>query len=296
MAVEPLNFRFAPSPNGLLHLGHAFSALTTFEMAKQFGGRFHLRIEDIDLGRSRAEFVDAIKEDLSWLGLTWPEPITMQSERFAAYCEASQRLHQLGVLYPCAATRSEIQAAANRHDTGHDPDGAPLYPGRGKAILNAENEARINAGEPHALRLDMAKATAIATEKLEGQKLQFLELRRDGSRQHCNANPERWGDIIIVRKDVPTSYHLAVVVDDAFQNISHVTRGQDLYGATDIQRLLQVLLELPAPVYYHHALILDNTGKKLSKSYDAISLQYLRNNGKPQSAIKAMIDFAHEPC
>ncbi len=294
MTAVSLNFRFAPSPNGLLHLGHAYSALTTFEMARALGGTFLLRIEDIDVTRSRVAFVDAIKNDLAWLGMTWPEPVLVQSQRFAAYRQAARHLQDLGVLYPCAATRTEIQAIAAANNAGSDPDGAPLYPGRGHVISNLENNERIKAGQSHALRLDMSRAIEIASQILQGKPVQFSEIEDNGNIKRCTAAPQRWGDVVIVRKDVPTSYHLAVVVDDAHQGISHVTRGHDLFFATDIQRLLQVLLELPEPIYHHHALILDNTGKKLSKSNDATALQFLRNSGKSADEIKDVIKNARK--
>ena len=292
VTTKPIKFRFAPSPNGLLHLGHAYSALKTFDLARQLGGTFLLRIEDIDVGRSRGPFVTAIKEDLGWLGLSWPEPVLVQSKRFPDYRQAAQRLQDMGVIYPCAATRIEIQAAVEETTHGRDPDGAVLYPGRGKVISDAENNERIKAGNAHAYRLDMARAIEIAAEMLAGTPLQFTEMGDDGEAKRQPAAPAGWGDVVIVRKDVPTSYHLAVVIDDAYQGISHVTRGRDLFFATDIQRLLQVLLELPEPIYHHHALILDDTGKKLSKSRDATSLQFLRQSGKSPDDIAQLIERA----
>lgn len=265
------------------------------ELARALGGSVLLRIEDIDIGRSRTAFVAAIKDDLHWLGATWPEPVLMQSQRFDTYRDASQRLRDLGVLYPCAATRAEIQVKAEASKTGHDPDGAPLYPGRGVVLSEAETNQRVSAGQPYALRLDIEKANMIAEELLQGEPLQFSEFDRNNTVRRTTAHPERWGDVVIVRKDVPTSYHLAVVVDDAFQGITHVTRGRDLYHATDIQRLLQVLLGAPEPIYHHHALILDNTGKKLSKSNQATSLQSLRKNGSSPDDIKDLIKNACEP-
>lgn len=258
-------------------------------MATRIGGRFMLRIEDIDLGRRRDAFVSAIFEDLAWLGLSWPEPVMLQSQRFGAYRAAVERLRDLGVLYPCAATRSEIQAASAVRSVGQDPDGVPLYPGQGAVMSEDETEQRITAGRPHALRLNMAKACQRAKQIVGEGSLLIHELDRDGTLTTRPAQPERWGDAIIVRKDVPASYHLAVVVDDAFQQVTHVTRGQDLKAATDIQRLLQVLLDLPAPIYYHHPLILDDTGKKLSKSNHATSLQSLRDNGHTPDDIRVMI-------
>lgn len=282
-------FRFAPSPNGFLHLGHAYSALTSFERAAEMGGQFLLRIEDIDPGRSRDDYVAAIYEDLRWLGLSWAEPVLRQSERLSAYQIAIDHLHALGVLYPCAATRGEIRTASAALKKGLDPDGAPLYPGRAEVLTEEETKARVAAGKPHALRLDMEKACGLAKTMVEAWPLAIHELQPDGKTTTRSAEPQRWGDAVIVRKDVPTSYHLAVVVDDGFQNVSHVTRGQDLYAATDIQRLLQVLLGISPPIYVHHPLILDASGKKLSKSDNSTSLKELRETGHTPQDIQARI-------
>ncbi len=287
--------RFAPSPNGYLHLGHAYSALTTFKMAKAYGGQFLLRIEDIDLGRSRDAFVSALEEDLAWLGLSWPKPALRQSQRFAMYQDAANRLAALGVLYPCCATRSEIATAAERMKTGRDPDGAPLYPGRGHVLSEAEVRSRIAAGTPHALRLDMKMACAMVKSKFGQDKLTFREVADDGKAKTVVAAPERWGDAILVRKDVPTSYHLAVVVDDAAQRVTHVTRGKDLLAATDIQRLLQLLLQLPKPIYHHHPLVLDTDGRKLSKSNQVTSLRSLRMSGKTPDDVLRMAKLSLDP-
>src|SRR5262245_39330446 len=204
-------FRFAPSPNGELHLGHALAALVGYERAKAASGRFLLRIEDIDVGRTRPEFVAGIFEDLRWLGLQWEEPVLHQSQRMDAYRAAAGRLDALGLLYPCFATRSEIEAAADRRAL--DPDGAPLYPRLWKGRPQSEIDARCAAGEPFALRIDMEAARKAVAEKLKGAPLTFVELAPDGAPQTMAAHPERWGDAVIVRKEVPTSYHLAVVVD-----------------------------------------------------------------------------------
>src|SRR5262245_4969767 len=270
-------FRFAPSPNGELHLGHALSALIGFERAGALGGRFLLRIEDIDPERSRAELIAGIFEDLRWLGLTWPEPVLHQSQRLAAYTAVSTRLAGMGVLYPCFASRTEIAAAARGWD--RDPDGVPLYPGLFRHRPAAEIAQRRANGERFALRLDMGRALSAARAKLGGTPLTFTELDEAGLPRTVNAYPERWGDAILVRKDVPTSYHLAVVVDDAWQGVTHVTRGRDLFAATDLHRLLQLLLDLPAPLYHHHRLITDASGRKLAKSAAATSLNQLRHQG-----------------
>jgi glutamyl-Q tRNA(Asp) synthetase len=282
-------FRFAPSPNGELHLGHALSALIGFERAQALGGCFLLRIEDIDVGRTRAEFIAGIFEDLGWLGLTWPEPVLCQSQRFAAYRKAAERLEAMGLLYPCFATRAEIAEAA-RHDQ-RDPDGAPLYPGLFRHRPAAEAAARKGKGERFALRLDMGRALAAARAKLGSAPLTFTELDEAGAARPIPAYPERWGDAVLVRKDVPTSYHLAVVVDDAWQGVTHVTRGRDLFAATDLHRLLQLLLDLPQPLYHHHRLIIDAEGRKLAKSAAATSLGQLRRQGLTPADVRRLIGF-----
>ncbi|HXF55603.1 MAG TPA: tRNA glutamyl-Q(34) synthetase GluQRS [Hyphomicrobiaceae bacterium] len=277
MTAPPV-FRFAPSPNGELHLGHALSALVGADMAKRFGGRFLVRIEDIDTRRCRPEYIKHILEDLAWLGIQWEEPVLRQSEQFPVYIEAARQLEATGVLYPCYATRTEI-AAAGRGGEGVDPDGVPLYPGRDKVLSACEAARRRSSGAPFALRLDMARALDLAGSVLKGRPLTFIELDAQGTPREVPAEPARWGDAIIVRKDVPASYHLAVVVDDARQGVSHVTRGLDLYPATGLHRLLQVLLGLPEPVYHHHRLVTDERGRKLAKSAHDTSLRSLRSQG-----------------
>lgn len=286
MTASRAVLRFAPSPNGRLHLGHALSALIGYEMACRLGGRFLLRIEDIDLARSRPELIGAILDDVAWLGIRYEEPVLRQSEHFPVYRAAADRLAALGVLYPCFATRAEIQAAAR--SGARDPDGASLYPGLHKALSREEVARRQRAGEPFALRLDMAKAIALAVQRHDGP-LSFTELDADGRAERIAADPARWGDAVIVRKDVPASYHLAVVVDDARQGVTHVTRGRDLYAATDMHRLLQVLLGLPEPLYHHHRLITDADGRKLAKSAGDTSLASLRAAGVTPDAIREMI-------
>lgn len=282
-------FRFAPSPNGALHLGHAFSALVTDEMALACSGRFLLRIEDIDVARCRPAFEAQILDDLAWLGLSWEEPVRRQSEHFDTYREALETLEAQGLLYPCFATRKEIadHVAAARKPHAVDPDGAPLYPGFHRNLSAEEARARKEAGEPFALRLDMARALEAAQAKT-GRPLAFTELDADGTPHSIAAEPARWGDAVIARKDVPASYHLAVVVDDALQGVTHVTRGRDLYASTDIHRLLQVLLGLPAPLYHHHRLILGADGLKLSKRHGDRSLAALRAEGLTPADIRAL--------
>jgi glutamyl-Q tRNA(Asp) synthetase len=284
---EPPVLRFAPSPNGPLHLGHALSALTSFEMARRLGGRFLLRIEDIDVVRSREEYVAAILEDLAWLGIAWEEPVLRQSQRFVVYAQAAQLLEAQGLLYPCFSTRSEISAAAVGDAV--DPEGMPLYPGLHKGLSQGEIEKRIAAGERYALRLHVDRALEAAKRRLDGRPLTFTELDENGSPQVVAAAPERWGDTVILRKDVPASYHLAVVVDDALQGVTHVVRGRDLYAATDLQRLLQVVLGLPEPVYHHHRLVNDGQGRKLSKSAGDTALGSLRSNGVSQEDIRRQV-------
>lgn len=281
-------FRFAPSPNGALHLGHALSALTGYDMAQRAGGRFLVRIEDIDTARCREEHVTAQLADLAWLGLTWEQPVLRQSEHFTAYRNAAAQLQALGLVYPCFATRQEIAAGAPAKSV--DPDGAPLYPGLHKGMPAQEVAARRARGELFALRLDMPAALAAARARRGNAPLTFAAFEGPGGPpREVIARPERWGDVVLVRKDVPASYHLAVVVDDARQGVTHVTRGMDLYAATDLHRLLQVLLDLPAPQYHHHRLITDVEGRKLAKSARDTSLASLRQAGISASEIRELI-------
>ncbi len=281
--------RFAPSPNGELHIGHALSALTGWHWAQRLGGRFLLRIEDIDVARARAHFIEQIIDDLAWLGLDWETPVRHQSDHFDVYRAQADRLAARGLLYPCFATRKEISAAiASQTDHPTDPDGAPLYPGLHKQLSDADIAARKRAGQPFALRLDMDRARAAAMRITGGAPITYCALADDGTPSQVIARPERWGDAVIVRKDVPASYHLAVVTDDAEQGISHVTRGRDLEAATDLHRLLQILLDLPAPTYHHHRLLLDDHGAKFAKRDGAISLRALREQGLSRADVLAM--------
>ncbi|MDB5622886.1 MAG: tRNA glutamyl-Q(34) synthetase GluQRS [Devosia sp.] len=276
--------RFAPSPNGLLHLGHAFSALYTWSAAAALGGTALLRIEDIDGERCKPEFTAAILEDLHWLGLDWPEPVLQQSARLDAYADAGERLRDLDLLYPCFCSRAQIAAKA----TGTDPDGAPLYPGTCRHLSPAEQIERLERGDPVQFRLDTERATAMAgalTFTLVGP----LVTDRPQIRY---ARPERWGDVVLQRKGTPTSYHLSVVVDDAAQGITHVTRGRDMEAATDIHVLLQFLLGLASPIYHFHRLILDEDGKKLSKSRGSRTLRDLRADGWSPDDIRRELGFA----
>jgi glutamyl-Q tRNA(Asp) synthetase len=290
--LMPPVFRFAPSPNGYLHLGHALSALTNFEAARAAGGRFLLRIEDIDVTRCRPEYEAAIYEDLAWLGLIWEQPVRRQSGHMRDYADALRRLEQQNLLYPAFESRSEIaRLVAQRERSGpwpRDPDGAPLYPGDARHLAPEESQRLRESGVPFALRLDMAAARAAAgrlswREEGEGP---------DGESGDIPAEPERWGDVILARKETPTSYHLSVVMDDALQGVTHVIRGQDLFWSTGVHRLLQTLLGLPAPIYRHHRLLRDEAGQKLAKAARSTSLRELRAAGVTPDAIRQMIGVA----
>lgn len=267
-------FRFAPSPNGPLHLGHARSALINDALARASEGRLLLRIEDIDATRCRPEFEAGIYEDLTWLGMDWERPVRRQSQHFADYRSALARLEALDLIYPSFETRGDIRrAVAERSGWPSDPDGAPVFPFPRAAMSAAERARRVAAGEPYALRLDMARAV----ERVG--PLAWSEVDATGEVTNVAADPLAWGDVILARKEVPTAYHLAVVVDDALQGVTHVVRGADLKAATSVHRVLQVLLGLPAPLYTHHALLLDAEGRKLSKSIGSQSLASLRAEG-----------------
>jgi glutamyl-Q tRNA(Asp) synthetase len=281
-------FRFAPSPNGYLHLGHALSACLNFDLAQEQGGRFLLRIEDIDVARCRPEFELAIYEDLAWLDLRWEEPVRRQSQHFEAYEAALARLDEMGLLYPSFESRGEIaRLVTERESAGpwpRDPDGAPLYPGT--PLRTDEQARRMAVRAPYALRLDMGRAMARVAGKLTWQETGTGPRGETGV---IAARPEAWGDVVLARKELPTSYHLSVVVDDAAQGVTHVVRGHDLFDATSLHRLLQELLGLPTPVYRHHRLILDADGRKLSKSTRATALRELRMQGRSPVDIRRLI-------
>ena len=283
-------FRFAPSPNGHLHLGHALSALSNFDLARAAGGRFLLRIEDIDAARCRPDYEQAIYDDLAWLGITWEEPVRRQSAHFDDYRAALARLDALGLVYPSFESRGEIARLVAERETHaswpRDPDGAPLYPGDALSLAPAERRRRMATGVPYALRLDMAAAIA------RTGALTWSETGVDSKSGSVTAAPQMWGDVVLARKDTPTSYHLAVVVDDARQGVTHVVRGQDLFWSTSVHRVLQALLGLPAPNYHHHRLILDAEGKKLSKSTRATALRALRESGATADDIRRMVGLA----
>ncbi len=284
----PPVFRFAPSPNGYLHLGHARSALLNYDLAQQSGGRMLLRIEDIDRARCTPDFEAAIYEDLAWLGIAWDTPVRRQSEHFPQYRAAIDRLTAQGLLYPSFESRAEIaRLVADQQARGkwpHDPDGVPLYPGMAKSLAPAAIAELRQAGAPTALRLDMGEACGRVGE------LAWTELGGgpSGETGTVMAQPQAWGDVILARKETPTSYHLSVVIDDALQGVTEVVRGQDLFWSTSVHRLLQALLGLPQPGYRHHGLVRDVRGAKLAKSNGATSLRELRGQGLSPADIRAM--------
>ena len=273
-----LTTRFAPSPTGYLHLGHARAALIAWRRARAAGGRFLLRLEDIDPGRCRAEYARAISDDLTWLGLDWDGPVRVQSDHFAAYREVLEALSARGLLYPCFCTRGdiqrEIQCAAQ---APHGPDGAPIYPGICRGLSADEREARIRAGQAHALRLDMERASAVVG------RPEF----HDEAAGRVVCRPEAFGDVVLGRKDVPASYHLCVTHDDALQGVTLVTRGDDLLAATHLHRLLQALMGWATPDYAHHPLITDASGRRLAKRDGAATLRGLRAQGISPEAVRA---------
>jgi glutamyl-Q tRNA(Asp) synthetase len=280
--------RFAPSPTGFLHLGHAYAALRAYQAARAGGGRFLLRIEDIDTTRCRPKFQLAILEDLRWLGIAWEEPVRRQSEHFADYAAALAGLEAADLVYPCFCTRKDVAAEIAR--AGVAPSASEsmegVYPGTCRWLSQDARARRIAEGEAYALRLDMAKAWA-----RHAGALPFVEHGHgpNGETGTQTARPELCGDIVLARKELPTSYHLAVVVDDALQGVTLVTRGQDLFPATYIQRLLQALLDLPVPDYAHHPLVLDAEGRKFSKRDRGVTLAGLREAGHTAAEVRAMV-------
>ncbi|MBI5131609.1 MAG: tRNA glutamyl-Q(34) synthetase GluQRS [Rhodopseudomonas palustris] len=290
--MPPPVFRFAPSPNGTLHLGHAYSALLNADLARACGGRLLLRIEDIDATRCRPEYEAAIYEDLSWLGIAFEPEVRRQSDHLALYRDAVERLAARGLVYPAFESRAEIARLVAAKEAvapwPRDPDGAPLYPGIGKQLAPEQRARLIESGAPYALRLDMAAACAIAGD------LSWHEVGHgpDGETGLVAARPDAWGDVVIARKETPTSYHLSVVIDDALQGITEVVRGADLFWSTSVHRLLQTLLGLPAPVYRHHPLLRDAEGRKLSKSTGATGLRELRAAGVTPEQIRSMVGLA----
>ena len=291
--------RFAPSPNGKLHLGHAFSAIVSERVAKKFNGKFLIRIEDIDIGRSSAKYEQSIFEDLNWLGLKYDKKIRKQSEHFSLYEVYLKKLRDLDLIYPCWASRTEIKKFINKKDIelNHwpiDPDGQYIYPGIYKGISPAKRSGLMLSGKDFSWRLDMEKAINFAEEKIKSE-IFFSEigLEPTGLRR---IEPHLFGDIIIARKDIPTSYHLSVIVDDSDQNITIITRGLDIYPSTSIHRLLQIILDLPEPKWFHHNLIRNNEGVKLSKSTESTSLESYRKKGfSKKNIVKKINDLESFP-
>ncbi|PZM09470.1 tRNA glutamyl-Q(34) synthetase GluQRS [Rhizobium tubonense] len=281
MAASPRQkpvFRFAPSPNGPLHLGHALSAILNHDMARAADGRFLLRIEDIDQARCTPEFEDGIYADLAWLGLGWEKPVRRQSEHFAEYQSALQSLIDRDLAYPSFLTRGEVRAFVSASEAGRkpwprDPDGAPLYPACDRERTVADRRRMLESGLKHAWRLDIERALTTIPGRLDWTET------GDGQTGQIAADPAAWGDVVLSRSDAPSSYHLSVVVDDALQGVTHVVRGLDLFHATSIHVLLQALLGLPAPLYHHHRLITDDAGRKLAKSEGDTGLAELRAKG-----------------
>ncbi len=281
-------FRFAPSPNGPLHLGHALSAFLNRDMAQAAGGRLLLRIEDIDLTRCTPEFEQGICTDLEWLGIGWEKPVRRQSDHFADYQAALKTLIDRGLAYPAFLTRGEVKARVAAVEAGgdpwpRDPDGSPLYPPDDRERSEDERQAMLAAGIRHAWRLDMMKALDLIGETL------FWKETGDGETGQIAADAASWGDVILSRSDAPSSYHLSVVIDDALQGVTHVVRGLDLYHATAVHRVLQALLALPAPIYHHHRLITDADGRKLSKSNGDTGLAELRAGGVTADDIRHLL-------
>jgi glutamyl-Q tRNA(Asp) synthetase len=287
--MPPPVFRFAPSPNGYLHLGHAASALLNFELARRCDGRLLLRIEDIDATRCRPEYEAAIYEDLAWLGIEWDTPVRRQSEHLDVYRDAVEKLAAQGLIYPGLESRAEIARLVEQREANgpwpRDPDGAPLYPGTAKSLSLDERTRLINSGAPYALRLDMAAARARAGD------LAWIEQGAgpNGETGTVTARPQAWGDVILARKETPTSYHLSVVIDDALQGVTEVVRGRDLFWSTSVHRLLQKLLDVPQPAYRHHQLMLDAAGAKLAKSTKATGLRELRAQGTTPADIRRRV-------
>jgi glutamyl-Q tRNA(Asp) synthetase len=284
-------FRFAPSPNGPLHLGHAYSAMLNHDMARATEGLFLLRIEDIDTGRSQPEFERAIFHDLAWLGLDWEEPVRRQSEHFDDYRAALDALIDEELVYPAFMSRGEARAfVAEAEQDGtpwpRDPDGAPHAPPLDRERSVSDRNRRMADGDPYAWRLDMAAALSRFGGKLDWEE---TGAGPDGEAGVVPANPASWGDVMIARKDIPTSYHLSVVIDDALQGITHAVRGRDLFHATSVHRLLQEMLGLTPPIYHHHRLVLDDAGRKLAKSKGDSGLSALREAGIPAGDVRRMV-------
>ena len=277
-------FRFAPSPNGHLHLGHAYSALLNQRMAQDMDGRLLLRMEDIDRERCTPDLERSMLDDLAWIGFTWEQPVRRQSEHFALYQEALDRLIQMELVYPAFLSRKEIRQEIDKakiDDWPRDPDGTLLYPLAERELTRRERDRRLGTGQPYTWRLNMDRALEAA-----GTPLAWLEFCDETL---IDARPQEWGDVIIARRDMPTSYHLSVVIDDALQGITHVVRGQDLFQATSVHRLLQHLFGIEPPAYHHHKLILDQDGNKMSKSRKGTSLRSLQRQDRCRQEIRSLV-------
>lgn len=284
-------FRFAPSPNGLLHLGHTYSALVNQRMADRMGGRLLLRIEDIDTVRCTPEFERQMLDDLAWLGIRWDQPVRRQSEHFADYEDALRALADEGIVYPAFLSRGEVRThIADAEMAGRpwatDPDGAPLYPTFERTMSETERQKHMEAGDAFTWRMNMEAALGRCGHRLDWQETGTGPAGESGT---IPARPDVWGDVVLARRETPTSYHLSVVVDDAIQGVTHVVRGRDLFHATAVHRLLQELLGLPAPVYHHHDLILSDDGRKLSKSQGDTALKSLREAGMGPDDIARLV-------
>lgn len=281
--TSPPVFRFAPSPNGLLHPGHAYSALLNAKLAASLGGRFLLRMEDIDMTRCTLAFAEQCLDDLKWLGLVWEMPVRVQSQHMGDHAKALASLTSRGLVYPCFCSRRDVAKASQ----AFDPDGAPLYPGTCKILPPGEAARRMAAGQPHSWRLNMALALACAPGAHGYTRFRLPDMLME----NVTAHPARWGDVILARKETPTSYHLSVVVDDALQQVTHVVRGADLEAATCLHVLLQALLGLSTPLYHHHKLITEPAGGKLSKSKNSEPLAALRKRGVLPQDVHHMLGF-----
>ncbi|MTI43420.1 glutamyl-Q tRNA(Asp) synthetase [Roseibium hamelinense] len=287
-------FRFAPSPNGHLHIGHALSALLNYEAARQMGGRFLLRIEDIDQTRCTPELEADMLEDLEWLGLEWETPVLRQSDRFDAYRAGLQKLSAFGILYRSVLTRSEIKqfvadCVEEGNDWPKDPDGVPVSPNDGMVLSDDERIERLSSGASYAVRVDMVRAMRYLKSSLTWQEAGSSLDALAEAPHPVSCDPSQWGDVVLARKETPTSYHLSVVLDDAYQGVTDILRGKDLYHATSLHRLLQQFLGLPSPVYRHHDLVLGEDGKKLSKSTRSTSLRSLREAGSTPADIRQLV-------
>jgi len=280
-AARPV-FRFAPTPNGALHLGHAYSALLNQRRAEETGGRLLLRIEDLDRARCKASLEDALRADLDWLGVAFEGTCRRQSEHVADYAAALARLDSMGLVYPCFCSRAEVARAG----AGRDPEGAPFYPGSCRDMPAAERRERLARGDRAAWRLDMGRAVALGPARLD-----WLEFGEEGTGETRDAAPAAWGDVVLAGRELAASYHLAVTLDDALQGVTDVVRGRDLLAATSVHRLLQEVLGLPAPRYRHHRLVLDSAGGKLSKSRGSPSLADLRAQGIDAGQVRRALGF-----